>query len=477
MNTKITYKYFAIAFLLAILVSSCVPGLELKTEDRSVPTKYFNETDSTNIVDIEWRAFFADSNLIALIDTALKNNQELNITLQEINVSKNEIKEKKGEYLPFVNLGASAEVEKVGEFTRNGVVEKNLDIKPDIEFPEPLSDLQFGAYATWEIDVWKKLHNAKEAAVYRYLSSIEGMNFMVTNLIAEIADSYYELLALDNLLEIINTNVTIQTNALNVVKQQKNAARVTQLAVNRFSSQLLNTQNLQYEIKQRITQTENRINFLTGRFPEDIPRSSATLLDVKVDSIAAGIPSQLLTNRPDIRQAEMELAAAQLDILAARANFFPTLDITAGIGFQAYTPNLLVSPESMAYGLAGDIIAPLINRNAIKAAYSTAGARQIQAAFDYEQTILNAHVDVLNQLAKLDNFTRSYETKSNEVDLLTESVVIANRLFNSARADYAEVLLTQEEALDSKMELVEIKLKQLNAKVNIYRALGGGWKK
>ena len=475
MKFKTICKYYPMAFLLVILVSNCVPSQELKTEDSSVPTKYFSEIDSTNIVDIEWRAFFADSNLIALIDTALKNNQELNITLQEINMARNEIKEKKGEYLPFVKLGASAEAEKVGEFTRNGAVEKNLDIEPDVEFPEPLSNLQFGAYATWEIDVWKRLRNAKEAAVYRYLSSIEGMNFMVTSLIAEIAESYYELLALDNLLNIINTNVDIQTNALNVVKQQKNAAKVTQLAVNRFDAQLLNTQNLQYEIRQRITETENRINFLTGRFPEGIPRSSESLLDIKIDSLAAGIPPQLLSNRPDIRQAEMELAASHLDILVARANFFPSLDLTAGIGFQAYAPNLLISPESMIYSLAGDIMAPLINRNAIEAAYSSAGARQIQAAFEYEQTILNAHVDVLNQLAKLDNFSKSYQTKSKEVDVLSKLVAIANRLYISARANYAEVLLTQEEALDSKMELVEIKLKQLNAKVNIYRALGGGW--
>lgn len=476
MNNKTIYICCVTALSLALVMSGCVPSLELRTEDRSVPDSYFNKSDSTNVFQIEWREYFADSNLIALIDTALRNNKELNITLQEINISRNEVKERKGEYLPFVNLGAAAEVEKVGEFTRDGAVEKNLNIEPGVEFPEPLSDLQFGAYATWEIDVWKKLRNAKKAAMYRYLSSVEGMNFMVTNLIAEIAESYYELLALDNLLEIVDRNVRIQTNALSVVKQQKNAARLTQLAVNRFNAQLLNTQNLQYEIRQKITESENRIKFLTGRYPEVIQRSSKALLELTVDSISAGIPSQLLANRPDIRQAEMELAAAHLDISVARANFFPSLDITAGIGFQAYTPSLLINPESMAYNLAGDIMAPVVNRNAIKAAYSSSGAKQIQAAYYYEQTILNAHVDVLNQLAKLDNFSKSYQTKSQEVNLLTESVVIANSLFNSARADYAEVLLTQEEALDSKMELIEIKLKQLNAKVNVYRALGGGWK-
>ncbi len=476
MKIKIIYTYAVAILSLVLIMSGCVPGLELATEDRSVPDRYFSESDSTNVVDIQWRSFFADTTLISLIDTALKHNKELNITLQEIKISRNEVRERKGEYLPFVALGAGAEVEKVGEFTRDGAVEENLDIEPDVKFPEPLSDLQFGAYASWEVDIWKKLRNAKEAALQRYLSSIEGMNFMVTNLIAEIAESYYELLALDNLLEIVDRNAKIQAHALNVVKQQKNAAWLTQLAVYRFNAQLLNTQNLQYEIRQRIIESENRISFLTGRYRKAIPRDSRSLFMLEVDSISAGIPSQLLVNRPDIRQAEMDLVAAHLDIKVARANFFPSLDITAGIGFQAYAPNLLISPESMAYNLAGEIMAPLINRNAIKAAYSSAGAKQIQAAYNYEQTILNAHVDVLNQLAQLDNFSRSYQTKYQEVSILTESVAIANNLFNSARADYAEVLLTQKEALDSKMELIEIRLKQLQAKVNVYRALGGGWK-
>jgi outer membrane protein, multidrug efflux system len=135
----------------------------------------------------------------------------------------------------------------------------------------------------------------------------------------------------------------------------------------------------------------------------------------------------------------------------------------------------LVSPESMVYNLAGDLLAPLINRNALKAAYSSANARQTQEVYNYERTILNAYVDVLNQLSKVQNYSRNYETKLQEVDILVQSVVIANNLFRSARADYLEVLLTQREAIESKMDLLEIKIQQMNAKVNIYKALGGGW--
>ena len=159
----------------------------------------------------------------------------------------------------------------------------------------------------------------------------------------------------------------------------------------------------------------------------------------------------------------------------ARANFFPSLSIQSGVGFNAFQPQFLINPESIIYSLAGDLMAPLINRNAIKAAYNTANAKQVQAAYNYEQRILNAYVEVVNQLSKNDNLSKSYDTKSREVNILTQSILIADNLYKSARADYIEILTTQREALESKMDLVEIRMQQLNARIAMYRALGGGW--
>jgi outer membrane protein TolC len=247
------------------------------------------------------------------------------------------------------------------------------------------------------------------------------------------------------------------------------------LAVNRFEAQLLNTQNLQYEIQQRITEAENTINFLAGRFPQPVARNNAAFNTDPMSQTLGGLPSQLLLNRPDIRKAELELAAAKLDVQVARANFYPSFKLTSALGFTAFNPAFVFRPESLLYGLAGEAIAPLINRNAIKAAYSNANQKQISSAYNYERAILGAYVEVVNHLSQLDNYGKSFETKQKEVDILTQSVDISNKLFTSARADYIEVLLTQREALDSRIELVETRLKQLQAKVNIYRALGGGW--
>ena len=471
------YQTAAIVALL-ITVSACKSlSVVSKTENKTVPASFTGSQDTVTIADLKWRDYFSDPNLIALIDTALKNNQELNITLQEIEISRNEIRARKGEYLPTLGIGVDADVEKVGRYTSKGSSEATTEIKPGMETPEPLSNLTIGAYASWEIDIWKKLRNGKKAAVNRYLASVEGRNFVITTLIAEIANSYYELMALDNQLAIVQQNIDIQTNALEIVKAQKESARVTELAVRRFEAQLLNTKSRQYAILQEIIETENRINFLVGRFPQPIVRNSAIFMTLVPDSLSSGIPAQLLENRPDIRQAELNLEAAKLDVKAAKANFYPSLRISSGVGLQAFNAAyLLQMPQSLLYSVAGELVAPLINRNAIKATYYNANAKQIQAAYEYERTLLNAYIEVVNQLSRISNLGKSYDMKEQEVQALTESVIISNDLFSSARADYMEVLLTQRDVLESRFELIETRMQQMHAMVDIYRALGGGWK-
>ncbi len=471
----LTVKYILGLAVIATLGACKIPGVASRSANSRVPASYQQSTDTTNSAGIPWRSYFSDPYLIALIDTALHNNQELNIALREIEMSNNEITARRGEYLPFVQLRATAAADKAGRYTWNGFSEEDLKANPE-KGPRYIGDFMAGVYVSWELDVWKKLRTAKKSAMLRYLSTIEGRHFLVTNIIGEIAGSYYELLALDNLLAIIEQNIELQNNALQIVNLEKNAAKVSQLAVNRFEAQLLNTRNLQYAIRQQIVETENRINFLTGRFPQPLTRNSASFNEMVLEGVFPGLPSQLLINRPDIRQAELELAAARLDVQVARANFLPSFSLNAGLGFQAYNPLYIFKPASILYNLAGDAMVPLVNRKAIKATYLNANAKQVQAVYRYEQTILHAHMEVMNEWSRLEQYTKSYDTKAKEVDILTQSIKISNDLFRSARADYLEVLLTQKEALDSRIELMEIKLKQLQARVNIYKALGGGWR-
>lgn len=470
--------YFSITTICLLLIGCKMPAVSSAVANNAeLPATFQKSLDTVNMTSVTWKNYFKDPYLVQLIDTALVHNQELLITLQEVEMAKNDIRVRKGELLPSVGIGAGAGVEKVGRYTSQGAGDATTEIMPGVEFPEPLTDFRLAAYAHWEIDVWKKLRSAKKAAISRYLATIEGKNFVITNLISEIAKSYYELKSYDSQLDIVRQNIAIQKNALEIVKAQKEAARATELAVQKFQAEVLSSQHREFDLLQAITETENKINFLVGRYPTTIARDKAPLNSLVTPLVQSGVPAQLLANRPDIKQAELDLAAAKLDVKVARAEFYPSVGISASYGVQAFrTKYLFQTPESLLYSFAGDLAAPLINRNAIKAEFKNANARQIQALYNYQRTILNAYMEVSNQLAKIGNLEKSYQLKSQQVDALNKSIAVSNDLFAAARVDYFEVLMTQRDALETQLELVETKKDQLNATVQVYRDLGGGWK-
>lgn len=460
---------------------SCAPSLsqnkprepkrDVPTAFRTVRTEMVPGTGPESVGEKKWNELFDDSELHALIDAALKNNQELNIRLQEIIIASNEVMAAKGEYLPKVGVGIGAGVDKAGRYTSQGVSDEAHDV------PEILQNYKLGFSAQWEVDIWGKLRNAAKSAALKYFASIEGRNFVVTQLVAEIANSYFELLALDSQLDVLKQNIAIQSNALVMVRLQKEAAKVTELAVQRFEAEVLKNQSKQFDLEQKIVETENRINLLVGRFPQPVARNSQRFNDPLPNVIQTGIPARLLDNRPDVKQAELALQAAKLDVEVAKARFYPSLSIDAGVGYQAFNlKHLVTTPESLIFNLAGNLTAPLLNRQGIKADYLSANASQVQAVFKYEQTVLQAFTEVANQLAMIENLEKSYQLASQQVDKLTQSIDVSKVLFQSARADYMEVLLTRRDSLESQMELIETKLRQLHAVVNIYQSLGGGWR-
>lgn len=478
MTTKIKIFQFIALVVLGLILQACsTPDLISKKEDTYLPAG-FNEgvSGQTNTANIKWADFFDDPDLLGLLDIAIKNNKEINIMMQRISVAQNEIQARRGQYLPFVNIGAGVGGDKSGQSTRNGAIEANLPMANGQTFPTYLGDFHFGLSSTWEIDIWKKLRNAEQVAVLEYMASKEGKNFLVTNLVAEIAHSYYELLALDNQLKNLEQNISIQQNGLEMVKQLQRYARTTALAVRRYEAEVAKNKSKIHELNQHITVTENRINFLLGRIPQSIQRTSGGFMGLTPKVLKTGIPSQLLQNRPDIRQAELELSAAALNIKVARAKFYPSFSINAGIGFEAFALKYLINtPESLAVTIAGELVAPLVNKNAIMAEYKNANARQIQAAYEYEKSIIKAYTEVVNQISNIDNLDKNYQLKTSQVEALAKSIDVANQLFKSARVDYLDVLLAQRDTLDAKKDLIETKQKQISAMVDLYKSLGGGW--
>ncbi len=470
-------KYIA-TIGLSILYASCKLPVPIQVPTlKPVPSAYSDSVDSTNSANMNWREFFNDPKLITLIDTAINNNPEMLMLLQDIEMAQNRVQMRHGALLPSVMVGGGLGIEKVGTYTSQGAGDASAEITPGHIVPEHLTDFSGGIRASWELDIWGKLKSAKSAAMAKYLASFEGRNFVRTNLIAEIANSYYELLALDNQLDILRETIQLQQNQLEVVKVQKQAAVVTELAVKQFEAQILNSQSLEYEFLQNITENENKINFLMGRYPQPIVRDKATFTAQLPNKIKQGIPTQLLKNRPDIRQAELELLATKWELKAAQLEFYPSLAVSGRFGLQAFRPSYLVKlPESLLYTLATDMAGPIINKNAITAEFKTANAMQIQTMYEYQKRVLNAFVEVSNELAHINNLEKRYSLKAQEVDVQTRSIGIANDLFKSARANYLEVLTAQREALSAKLELIEVKQHQFNSVTNLYRALGGGWK-
>lgn len=471
---------------MTLSLSSCVPLLNnnikektaqfdaiRKTTDeklRSDTIAEQNNNPDLKFYDINWEKLFDDKNLHLLIEESLGKNQELNILAQEIEIAKNEISARRGEYLPRVGVGGRYDIEKVGDYTSQGKSDDSLDIS------SVLHKKQTGLFASWELDIWRKLRNSKQSAYYAYRASQENRQFMITHLVASIAQNYYKLMMLDEQLLIVNQYIDTLKKAKKVVEYQKEAARATSLAVNRFAAEVAKNKSLKYTLQQKIVVTENELNALVGRVPQPIVRSKNKILSFSVASIHAGLPSKLLDNRPDIKQATLNLKAAELDVKVAKARFYPSLSLDADVGLQSFNSHyFLNTPTSLFYNLAGNITAPLINRLAIEADYKTANNKQLQTVYDYQKTVINAYIEVVNQLGAIKNMDKTYSAKEQQVKALYESIGISDILFKAVRIDYLEVLLVQRDALEAQMDLLNIKQKQVSSYINLYRALGGGW--
>lgn len=462
-----------------IAFSGCASlDTNISIPERDIPDGFQNQKPtSTSIAAINWRDYFTDTHLLKLIDAAVSNNMDLQMALQRIEVSRSSVKLANGALLPQVGLNVGGGVRRFGLYTMDGAGNATTEITPGQTVPVNLPDMYVGLQSSWEVDIWGKLRNQRKSAISTYLSSVEATNFVISNLVADVAVYYNELLAADNELDIIRQTIRKQQEALEVIKLQKEVGRANELAVQQFKAELFNTQVLETYVQQQITETENKINFLLGRYPQAVERAQDADFKALPQQIAAGFPSQLLANRPDIREAEFRIEASKFDLKAAKAAFYPNFNITASFGFQAFNPEFLFStPASIAYSVMGTLVAPIINMKALKAQFNTAKANQLTAMYNYQKTILNAYVEVANQLATIQNLQQINTLKTQQSEVLTASAATANELYKYARASYLEVLIAQQSALQARLELINVTKLQRLASINIYKALGGGWR-
>jgi len=483
----------AIACSFLLVLPSCIPNLRHPAPGPNLPERFnlrqpesgpdlpeaFEATSSENSSQVSIEEFFDDPMLISLIHQGLVNNQELRILSEDVLIASYEILARQGAYLPFVTAGGGVSLNRFSQYTPEGAGIRDDPFLPGKFLPNPLPNYTLGPAFFWTPDIWRQLHNAKDAAAMRYFATGEGRNYFVTQLVAEIADNYYGLIALDKRLEVLDSIIALQEQSLRFAQAAKEAARGTELAVQRFQAEVRKNQSEKLIVKQEIIQVENRINFLVGRFPQPVQRWTGEFIDLKLHSLGVGVPSQLLQNRPDIRQAERELAAAGLDVKVARKRFYPVMTITSGVGYEAFNPRyLFITPEALVANVAGNLVGPLINFKAIKADYLGANARQLQTVYSYQRVIINAVTEVINRISKVENYRKSIDIKKQQVQSLEASVVAARNLFQNprgeSRIDYLDVLTAQRDLLEARRVLIDTKREQLSAIVNTYQALGGG---
>jgi NodT family efflux transporter outer membrane factor (OMF) lipoprotein len=395
---------------------------------------------------------------------------------QKIEIARANVKYSKGLAYPAISAFGTAGQQKFGDYTMNAAGNRGTTIYKNQQVPTNLQDFSLGFESSWEVDFWGKLRNTRKSAVAQFLSSVEGKNWTVTNLVSEVASGYYELLALDNELDIVKESVQLQDSALHVVNIQRQVGVVNELAVKQFEAQVLNSKKMEIDIRQKISEAENRLNFILGRYPQPIERNKSALLHLVPPQVRVGIPSDLLANRPDVKQAEYDLLSSKANVKVAKAAFYPTCTISGSITNDAFKTSLLFSPESFAYTVVGNLVAPIINRSALKAQFKTANDIQIEALYNYQKSILNSYMEVYNQMVNLKSVGQALELKSKEVNTLNLAVNSSNQLFKTGRANYLEVLTVQANVLQSKIELVETMKDQYTSVVAIYKALGGGWK-
>ena len=464
------------ALMLAAFSGCSIPNLRCPTPGRSLPTDFVGETTRGNSARVGVDEFFGDPVLSQLIAEGMAGNQELKIRNEEIQIANNEIILRRGQLLPFVVGEARGGFDKNSRFTPLGAAEEQLTYPTGRPFPDPVPNVALKANLFWQIDIWHELRNARDAAIQRYNEAIDARDFYITQLAAEIAENYYELAALDQRLRYLEQTIEIQRQSEQVARDQKAAARGNELPVQRFLAEVRKNESQQFIVRQRIVEVENRINFLLGRYPQPVARTTWEFVRLDSRLLQVGVPAELLANRRDIRAAERELQASGLDILVARARFFPRFDITASVGVEAFNPRYLFDPGSLVANLAGDLIGPVINKSAIRADYQNANARQLQALYDYQRTVLNAYVQVVNQMSKVEKYRESVATKAKQVVALEQSVSVASDLFSLSSGEFSDVLFSQRDLLEARVTLVETKQEQLVAIVDAYQALGGGFR-
>lgn len=472
-------RYIIICALVLIALAGC-KAPELTIEEKvALPESGSGGTSDTSFVKpLSWNVFLRDSLLQGYVEVALRNNHSFRQSMERIAMSRAVVQRKKGLLLPDVNLNIGASVNRFGEYTMDGVgnSETNVPSLPkDKHIPDPYRDFGLNLNFRWEIDIWGKLSRKKQAAAARWMASVEATRFAQSMLISDLAIQYYELIGLDKREEVLREALASASRSYELTRQLKKEGAETQLAVDQFYARVLSIESKLLENAQWIGEKERAIACLLGVFPFDIRRMDFEELRKLPVPLSDGIPANLLTLRPDVRSAEMELIATKADVISAKAAFYPSLILGGSGGFNAFDAGKWFhSPASLVYDLAAGITAPIFRRNEIRSMWHEAKASQRIALSRYHETALKAYTEVLDFYCANLGLTERIRLKEEETLAHRRSVVNASELFQLNYTGFLEVLSAEERYLESELEHIDIVTELCRKRILLYRSLGGG---
>lgn len=466
------YKIGASAIGLTLLISSCgmIKKYEAPTLTEQQSSSLFRDeanSDTTSIADLSWQEVFADAKLQSLINLALANNYDLKNAVQQIAIAEASFRQSRLALLPNLNFAPQVSHNKNSKAALNFPSNVNIRLKT--------TTVQLGVSANWELDVWGKLASARRANEANWWQSQASKNAVQTALIANVANLYYTLLALDKQLAITEETIELRKKTVTTMKALKDAAVTTGAAVVQSEANLYAAEVSLPDLKQNIREIENTLCVLIGTTPQRIDRSSMEQSAI-TSSITTGVPIQLLSNRPDVLAAEMGFRKAFENTNVAKAQFLPSFTITAAnAGISALTHNNLFS-ESIFYNFIGGLTQPIFNRGAIKANHKINVAQQEIAWNTFQKTLLTAGQEVSNALYSYDNSVEKITKRRQQIEALEKAVNYNMQLLEySSNTNYTDVLTSEQSLLSAKLSGINDYLQQYKAVIELYRALGGGW--
>ncbi len=428
--------------------------------------KEFSKSDTNTIANIHWTSFFTDPILQAHIQKALSGNFDLQTALANVMTSEAYYQQAKQQFYPSVFLSAEGTHSSI---SRNSITGKRFTTNVHyFQYGLPLN-------LSWEIDVWGRINSAKKAAKAGLLNSVAGVQTIQSNIVAGMANIYYQLVFLDEKYKVIQQQINARKSYLETAKELKKSGTLTEVAVNQSEALVLNAEAQLIEIETEIKILENAFSMLQGVPMQKVERSTLDKINLPKE-LFYGVPLQLLSNRPDVRAAEFQLIQAFELENSARAGFYPTLSISSNSGLQSMDIDKIFSLKSIFMNTVASLSQPLWNKRYVRTQYEIALAKKQVAYLQYRKSILTAANEVSDALLTYEKQQKIMSIKEKEYQLYKTANESSLSLLNFGMANYLEVLNAQVNQLNAQMAYLNAYSGGIMATIKLYKAVGGGWK-